>query len=220
MRAWPALSAKNAPVAQLDRASDYESEGRTFESFRARHSVILRDIVAERLVKGASNRRQPVLAMQLPVPTPAAIRLAASLVARIIVRSWLMPAPEPVDRGSGRPDRHQAGNPPLPRICGHASHRCGSQSAGRPHSVPQRSAAGHRAARGRRSALERSGQAGINPYCAFWSRRSPKGPSTGSCTKIPSLGRRAVSNTESSVPHPPTQRLEMSFASRRARAFA
>src|SRR3954466_6117331 len=28
---------ENAPVAQLDRASDYESEGRTFESFRARH---------------------------------------------------------------------------------------------------------------------------------------------------------------------------------------
>ena len=27
---------ENAPVAQLDRASDYESEGRTFESFRAR----------------------------------------------------------------------------------------------------------------------------------------------------------------------------------------
>ena len=27
----------SAPVAQLDRASDYESEGRTFESFRARH---------------------------------------------------------------------------------------------------------------------------------------------------------------------------------------
>jgi hypothetical protein len=27
----------HAPVAQLDRASDYESEGRTFESFRARH---------------------------------------------------------------------------------------------------------------------------------------------------------------------------------------
>ena len=28
----------SAPVAQLDRASDYESEGRTFESFRARQS--------------------------------------------------------------------------------------------------------------------------------------------------------------------------------------
>ena len=26
-----------APVAQLDRAPDYESGGRTFESFRARH---------------------------------------------------------------------------------------------------------------------------------------------------------------------------------------
>ena len=31
------ISLKNAPVAQLDRVSDYESEGRRFESFRARH---------------------------------------------------------------------------------------------------------------------------------------------------------------------------------------
>src|SRR5262245_23543186 len=31
------MAGENAPVAQLDRASDYESEGRTFESFRARH---------------------------------------------------------------------------------------------------------------------------------------------------------------------------------------
>jgi hypothetical protein len=30
--------AKIAPLAQLDRASDYESEGREFESLRARHS--------------------------------------------------------------------------------------------------------------------------------------------------------------------------------------
>ena len=28
---------KNAPVAQLDRVSDYESEGHRFESCRARH---------------------------------------------------------------------------------------------------------------------------------------------------------------------------------------
>ena len=27
----------NGPVAQLDRASDYESEGRAFESLRVRH---------------------------------------------------------------------------------------------------------------------------------------------------------------------------------------
>ncbi len=32
-RAW-----RNAPVAQLDRASDYESEGRGFESLRVYHS--------------------------------------------------------------------------------------------------------------------------------------------------------------------------------------
>jgi hypothetical protein len=35
------IFAKHAPVAQLDRASDYESEGRTFESFRARHLVLI-----------------------------------------------------------------------------------------------------------------------------------------------------------------------------------
>jgi hypothetical protein len=35
----PSLSAKrnDAPVAQLDRVSGYEPEGRRFESFRARH---------------------------------------------------------------------------------------------------------------------------------------------------------------------------------------
>ncbi|MBP1699745.1 MAG: hypothetical protein H6Q41_4933, partial [Deltaproteobacteria bacterium] len=30
------LKSKNAPVAQMDRASDYESAGRRFESSRAR----------------------------------------------------------------------------------------------------------------------------------------------------------------------------------------
>jgi hypothetical protein len=30
----------NAPVAQLDRASDFESEGREFESLRARHATV------------------------------------------------------------------------------------------------------------------------------------------------------------------------------------
>ena len=36
----PTLSAIHAPVAQLDRASDYGSEGREFESLRARHVKI------------------------------------------------------------------------------------------------------------------------------------------------------------------------------------
>ena len=35
--ARPSRPDRHAPVAQLDRASDYESEGQRFESFRARH---------------------------------------------------------------------------------------------------------------------------------------------------------------------------------------
>src|ERR1700754_5227666 len=35
----PRCLAKNAPVAQLDRAPDYESGGQEFESLRARHQV-------------------------------------------------------------------------------------------------------------------------------------------------------------------------------------
>src|ERR1700692_1657078 len=35
----PEMSAKNAPVAQLDRAPDYESGGQEFESLRARHQI-------------------------------------------------------------------------------------------------------------------------------------------------------------------------------------
>jgi hypothetical protein len=35
----PAIQAKHAPVAQLDRALDYESRGQEFESLRARHLV-------------------------------------------------------------------------------------------------------------------------------------------------------------------------------------
>lgn len=32
----------NAPVAQLDRVSGYEPEGRAFESLRVRHKIYLR----------------------------------------------------------------------------------------------------------------------------------------------------------------------------------
>jgi hypothetical protein len=35
----PRRPAKHAPVAQLDRALDYESRGQEFESLRARHST-------------------------------------------------------------------------------------------------------------------------------------------------------------------------------------
>jgi hypothetical protein len=37
----PRYKATNAPVAQLDRAPDYESGGQEFESLRARQSVII-----------------------------------------------------------------------------------------------------------------------------------------------------------------------------------
>src|SRR6185437_8901125 len=37
----PKCTSENAPVAQLDRAPDYESGGQEFESLRARHSAIV-----------------------------------------------------------------------------------------------------------------------------------------------------------------------------------
>jgi hypothetical protein len=57
------LSAKNAPVAQLDRAPDYESGGQEFESLRARHfdtGLYVPDIRKYRVrlpTSGLSNRR-------------------------------------------------------------------------------------------------------------------------------------------------------------------
>ncbi len=44
---------RNAPVAQLDRASDFESEGREFESLRARH---FRPVRSETWVTDYSGR--------------------------------------------------------------------------------------------------------------------------------------------------------------------
>ncbi len=32
---------RNVPVAQLDRVSDYESEGRGFDSLRAHHNQVI-----------------------------------------------------------------------------------------------------------------------------------------------------------------------------------
>jgi hypothetical protein len=42
----PEMSAKNAPVAQLDRAPDYESGGQEFESLRARHFATIQNKTA------------------------------------------------------------------------------------------------------------------------------------------------------------------------------
>ena len=47
----PEMPAKNAPVAQLDRALDYESRGQEFESLRARqlNKVFLTFLAARRV---------------------------------------------------------------------------------------------------------------------------------------------------------------------------
>src|SRR6266436_7282761 len=44
----PRRPAKNAPVAQLDRALDYESRGQEFESLRARHRTTVQNKPAKR----------------------------------------------------------------------------------------------------------------------------------------------------------------------------
>ena len=44
-----------APVAQLDRASDYESEGQRFESFRARQSFQEFSAIASKPTRGAES---------------------------------------------------------------------------------------------------------------------------------------------------------------------
>jgi hypothetical protein len=42
----PGWRARNAPVAQLDRAPDYESGGQEFESLRARQIATIQNIIA------------------------------------------------------------------------------------------------------------------------------------------------------------------------------
>src|SRR5712675_3273967 len=58
--------AKNAPVAQLDRALDYESRGQEFESLRARHSATAK---ASSRILAATPRRggsQPKISKTTP----------------------------------------------------------------------------------------------------------------------------------------------------------
>src|SRR6202011_5767000 len=45
----PRMPAKNAPVAQLDRALDYESRGQEFESLRARHLSTIQNKTTNRV---------------------------------------------------------------------------------------------------------------------------------------------------------------------------
>ena len=51
---------RQAPVAQLDRASDYESEGLRFESSRARIGRNMRDIEIAKILYLAKNKKYEV----------------------------------------------------------------------------------------------------------------------------------------------------------------
>ena len=60
-----------APVAQLDRASDYESEGRTFESFRARQLRAASHREAARCVSAAEIEAIGLCDSKTRDPAPA-----------------------------------------------------------------------------------------------------------------------------------------------------
>ena len=61
---------RDAPVAQLDRAPDYESGGQRFESFRARQSSL----------QLSMNRREPACTLVQPGDVSAAIRASGRSV--------------------------------------------------------------------------------------------------------------------------------------------
>src|ERR1700731_1345030 len=74
----PEMSAKNAPVAQLDRAPDYESGGQEFESLRARQIATIQNKTANYPTANFWQRRQ---------------QFARARVASGIVRSTSVPVP-------------------------------------------------------------------------------------------------------------------------------
>ena len=59
LRPCPYVAASRAPVAQLDRAPDYESGGRRFESFRARHFPTSHDSMRRGFAPAARYRSAP-----------------------------------------------------------------------------------------------------------------------------------------------------------------
>src|SRR6266851_9146424 len=96
----PRMPAKNAPVAQLDRALDYESRGQEFESLRARHFHTLS-------TPNPARRYAVAVTMELFFSGPAAIcRLGSGRGARLD-RSGLVSLPVTAngERGTCRRDR-------------------------------------------------------------------------------------------------------------------
>src|ERR1022692_2371294 len=73
--------AKPAPLAQLDRASGYEPEGREFESLRAHHSSFLNSFLRAPSVFFRAGAVIP--ALRAAMPAMPAIQWPA-------VRAWLL----------------------------------------------------------------------------------------------------------------------------------
>jgi hypothetical protein len=99
-----AFRGANAPIAQLDRASDYESEGRRFESCWAHHPARLGRVI----------RR---LARLLPVAGVMVVALGAcgwSTKHDVIQKSEGVTTRADLERALGKPDRFEsAGVGPL-----------------------------------------------------------------------------------------------------------
>jgi hypothetical protein len=72
----PKCRAKNAPVAQLDRALDYESRGQEFESLRARQYINNLAAIDERRYR--KRYREPPIAI-VPLRTKRAANPAGHL---------------------------------------------------------------------------------------------------------------------------------------------
>ena len=76
-----------APVAQLDRASDYESEGRTFESFRARQ--LFNPVLAAGFFVSADMKKAPrgAFIFRIDLSYQALMATGAQACARL-ANSW------------------------------------------------------------------------------------------------------------------------------------
>ncbi len=64
-RCWPRRTHRLALVAQLDRASDYESEGREFESSPARHFYLFSFASAQSILAHAAGGRSPLRTLRV-----------------------------------------------------------------------------------------------------------------------------------------------------------
>jgi hypothetical protein len=81
-RVCPPIHAKNAPVAQLDRALDYESRGQEFESLRARQISTIPNKTANNNGRGFGGIRE--CSDMLPSTTLAIVAVVGIMILTMI----------------------------------------------------------------------------------------------------------------------------------------